>query len=342
MNSSTTPHYDSNDVPSGRRFYYFYLSIIIFDVISATTATVANSLLLLTIYKDPHRTLRRSPSTNLVINMAVADFLTGSFCAYLLVVYNGLRLFGRSANSLEKFLAVSVAIIITSLIVACCNVVAMACDRWLAVSSALNYRTIVTAKRVNALIVVFWIYAGAFTSFSFFPGIPHHIYDILYCHLHVSVPLIVLPLLYWKTFRALEEHARRRTANLGSHNDRIASRKSHGEKKTTKAFVTILGLFYLAFVPYVFAINLRTFCSVCVGTKELEIFVQIAYRMVLVNGSLDPFVYAWRVPKYRRAVSTVLSRYCIFRRRTNVIDPELTLTSLDGNLGRETTDAVVT
>ena len=339
MNTSTS-HFESNGTSSGSSLNYDRLPFMLFDFLLATTASIANSLLLLTIYKDPHRSLR-SPSTNLVINMAVADFMVGCLSGYLITAYDALFFMGKSTNTiLQNFNLVYVVIGVTSVIVGCCNVVAMACDRWLAVSAALNYRTIVTAKRVNVLIVLFWIYAAVFSSLALCPEIPFNIYELLYCHLHVSLPLFILPLVYWKTFRALGVHTRRMANLLGPGNERMNSKTVQGEKKTTKAFVIILCLFYVAFVPYVVAVNVRHFCSVCAVSKGFRVFLQIAIRFIILNCSLDPFVYAWRIPKYRRAVRTVLNRYCRFRRRNNAIDPELAGISLDGDLaGRETTNA---
>lgn len=337
MNFSTA-QFESNGTSFSSSLDYGRLALMLVDFLLASTASVANSLLLVVIYKDPHRNLR-SPSTNLVINMAVADFLTGFLSGYLITVYDGLLFMGKTPRkSLERYLLVNVVIAVASVMVGCCNVVAMACDRWLAVSRALNYRTIVTVKRVNSLIVLFWIYAVGFVSLGFYPAIPSDVYELLYCHLHVSLPLVVLPLVYWKTFRALEAHSRRMT-NLGPGNQRMNSKTVCGEKKTTKAFVIVLCLFYVSFLPYVVAVNLKNFCPVCVASKSFKAFLHIAYRFLILNCSLDPFVYAWRIPKYRRAVLTVFNRCYRFRRRNNAIDPDVTGISMGGNLGRETTNA---
>lgn len=338
MNSSTA-QFESNGTSSSFSLDYGRLALMLGDFSVAFTASVANSLLLVIIYKNPHRNLR-SPSTNLVINMAVADFLTGFLSGFLVTAYDGLLFMGRTAKSLEKYLLVNIVIAVTSIMVGCCNVVAMACDRWLAVTAALNYRSIVTARRVNSLIGLFWIYAIGFVGLGFSRAIPKDVYELLYCHLHVSLPLIVLPLLYWKTFRALEAHSRRMT-NVGPGNQRMNSKTVCAEIKTTKAFVIVLCLFYVSFLPYVVVVNLSNFCPVCVVSKGFQVFLHIAYRFLILNCSLDPFVYAWRIPKYRRAVRTVFNRCCRFRRR-NAIDPDVTSISMCGNPGLETTHAAET
>lgn len=334
--SSSTAQFESNGTSSRSGLDYGHLALMLGDFSMALTASVANSLLLVIIYKNPHRNLR-SPSTNLVINMAVADFLTGFLSGSLVTAYDGLMFMGRTAKSLEKYLLVNLVIAVTSVIVGCCNVVAMACDRWLAVTAALNYRTIVTARRVKSLIGLFWIYAIGFVALTFSRVIPMEVYQLLYCHLHVSLPLIVLPLLYWKTFRALEVHSRRMT-NLGPGDQRMNSKKVFGERKTTKAFVIVLCLFYVSFLPYVVVVNLSFFCPVCVVSKGFQVFQYIAYRFIILNCSLDPFVYAWRIPKYRRAVRTVFHGCCRFRRR-NVIDPDASNISMGENPGLTTTHA---
>ena len=296
MNSSTA-QFEPNGTNSSSGLDYGQLALMLSDFSLALTASVANSLLLVIIFKNPHRNLR-SPSTNLVINMAVADLLTGFLAGFLVTVYDGLLFMGRTAKSLERYLFMGIVIAVISIIVGCCNVVAMACDRWLAVTAALNYRSVVTAGRVNSLIVLFWIYAIGFVGLRFYRAIPKDVYELLYCHLHVSLPLIVLPLLYWKTFRALEAHSRRMT-NVGSRNQRMNCKTVSAERKTTKAFVIVLCLFYVSFLPYVVVVNLTKFCPVCVVSKGFQVFHHIAYRFLILNCSLDPFVYAWRIPKQK-------------------------------------------
>ena len=327
---------------SGTSLDYERIPLLSIDFFMATTAAVGNSMLLLTIYKDPHRSLR-SPSTKLVINMAVADFMAGSLSGYLLTAYDVTKLTNKPSyqDLAPILLRIYANIGIPSVIVSCCSVIAMAFDRWFAVGSAINYRNIVTTKRVNVLIVLFWIYALMFTSLLF-TGIPFIIFEMVFCHLHVSLPLLVLPIVYWKTFGALEAHTRR-MKNLESDSKPKNLKTAQREKKTTKAFVIVLCLFYVAFVPYVIAINLRNLCSVCAGTTALDVFLLISLRFVLLNCSFDPFVYALRIPKYRRAIRTVLNRCCCFRGQNNAINPvEATGMSLEDTRGQETTNTIQT
>ena len=336
MNSSSQDFVSNGTEPSGSSLDFDHLPHLLFDFLLATTAAVANSILLLAIHKNPHRELR-SPSTNLVINLAVADFMAGFLSGSLITAYDALLFIDKSKHILT-LLRIFIYIGMLSVTVGCCNVIAMAFDRWLAVSSALNYRNIMTARRINASIIMFWTYAALFTSLLFVQVVPFNVFELLFCHLHVSLPLLVLPIVYWKTFRALEAHSRR-MKNLEPRSERTILKTVQREKKTTKAFVIVLCLFYVAFVPYVVAINLRNLCSVCAGSEALGVFIQISLKCILLNSSLDPFVYAWRIPKYRRAVRTILNRYCCsWRQRNNTIDPaEILGTSLGENLGQVTT-----
>ena len=80
---------------------------------------------------------------------------------------------------------------------------------------------------------------------------------------------------------------------------------------------------------------------VCAVSKGFQVFLHIAYRFLILNCCLDPFVYAWRIPKYRRAVRTVFKRCYRFRRR-NAIDPDVTGISMYGTPGLQTTNATET
>ena len=340
MNFSKAQFVFNGTEPAGSSHEFQSLPIMLIGVVMTVTAGIGNFTLLLTIYKNPHRNLR-SPSTSLVINMAIADFMLGVFAGSLLTAHDAVLFIDKSKHTdrVHTLLTVVIFTGVMTITVGCCNVVAMACDRWVAVRWALNYRHVVTVRRIKVSIILFWIYAALFTSLVFVPTVPYVVFEMLFCHLHVSLPLLVLPVVYWKTFSALEAHMRR-MKDLEHGSERTNQKTAQRERNTTKAFVLVLCLFYVAFLPYVIAINLSNFCLDCASSEAIETFLQISLRFVLLNSSLDPFVYAWRIPKYRRAVRTILSRYCGFRRRGNnsVGSTDITGTTLHETLGKDITN----
>ena len=88
------------------------------------------------------------------------------------------------------------------------TIAAISFDRWLAVSSPLHYKARVTKTKIKVVLASVWIYSLIFSSLSMM-GVAVSLFVPLYSHLHVSVPLIVLPVVYWKTFHALRLHNNR-------------------------------------------------------------------------------------------------------------------------------------
>lgn len=259
MNFSNAQFVFNGTEPAGSSHEFRSLPIMLIGVVMTVTAGIGNFTLLLTIYKNPHRNLR-SASTSLVINMAIADFMLGVFAGSLLTAHDAVLFIDKSKHTdrVHTLLTVVIFTGVMSITVGCCNVVAMACDRWVAVRWALNYRHVVTARGIKVSIILFWIYAALFTSLVFVPTVPYVVFEMLFCHLHVSLPLLVLPVVYWRTFSALEAHMRR-MKDLEPGSERMSQKTAQRERNTTKAFVLVLCLFYVAFLPYVIAINLSNF-----------------------------------------------------------------------------------
>jgi len=59
----------------------FYLCFVVLDALLAFVTALGNFLLLVTIYRDPYRCLR-TPTTLLIANLGVADFLFGAFMGF--------------------------------------------------------------------------------------------------------------------------------------------------------------------------------------------------------------------------------------------------------------------
>ena len=273
MNFSNAQFVFNGTEPAGSSHEFQSLPIMLIGVVMTVTAGIGNFTLLLTIYKNPHRNLR-SPSTSLVINMAIADFMLGVFAGSLLTAHDAVLFIDKSKHTdrVHTLLTVVIFTGVMTITVGCCNVVAMACDRWVAVRWALNYRHVITVRRIKVSIILFWIYAALFTSLVFVPTVPYVVFEMLFCHLHVSLPLLVLPVVYWKTFSALEAHMRR-MKDLEHGSERTNQKTAQRERNTTKAFVLVLCLFYVAFLPYVIAINLSNFCLDCASSEAIESFL---------------------------------------------------------------------
>ena len=291
----------------------YFLSQIILSVMFATPAVLFNVVLLISIYRDPGRNqLNQSPVTFLVVNLSVCDLLIGVVPGFGSLYYD-IALFkrrGREELAGARILLTFVGVVAN--VVSSCTIAAMSLDRFFAVSSPLQYKARVTKAKVKAFIAICWVYALLFSCLSL--GVSITVFVLLYCHLHVSLPLIILPVVYWKTYSAFRSH-NNRVGNLADGRQAMDIVHRNRERKMISAFLLVLVLFYVTFMPQFIAQNMLVVQPSYLQAESFLFFLYTSNKFVLVNSSLNPFVYAWRIPKYRRAFKEVF-RGCGARNRS--------------------------
>ena len=62
-------------------------------------------------------------------------------------------------------------------------------------------------------------------------------------------------------------------------------------------------MFYISYMPQYIALHLHFFCTSCHESTTFHKIVLVLLRFWYINSAINPFVYAWRVPKYRQAFS---------------------------------------
>ena len=277
-------------------------NIILSAVISAATV-LSNVILLISIYRNPDRNqLSNAPATLLVVNLSVCDLLIGFVPGFGRIYYD-IALFNRKTREELAGTGILISFVaVLAIIVSFCTIATMTLDRLFAVSSPLQYRARVTKAKVKAFLAVCWIYALVFSCLSL--GVSRTVFVLLDCHLHVSVPLIILPVVYWKTYSALRSH-NNRVGTLTDGREAMDFVHRNRERKMISAFLLVLVLFYATFLPHFIALNMLTLQPSYSKVKSFKSFLNASDKILLVNSSLNPFIYAWRIPKYRRAFKEV-------------------------------------
>ncbi|XP_058952130.1 melanocyte-stimulating hormone receptor-like [Pocillopora verrucosa] len=287
----------------------FFISQAILSIVFATSALLSNVFLMITVCRNTNLNQRiwQTHATYFVVNLSICDLLAGLVPGYGGLFYNISILRGQTRESLVGLQSLIVAAAVMTNIVSSCTIVLMSYDRWLAVSSPLHYKARVTKAKIKAAIASTWIYSLIFSSLPFL-GVALSLFSLLYCHLHVSVPLIILPVLYWKTLRALRHH-NNQVQDVADDNGRRQIDEAHRnrERKMVSAFLLILVFFYLSFGPQFIAQNVLVFCPDAINQESFSFFLYASNKFLLVNCCLNPFIYAWRIPTYRRAFREIFS-----------------------------------
>ena len=287
----------------------FFISQAILSIVFATSALLSNFFLMITVCRNTNLNQRiwQTHATYFVVNLSICDLLAGLVPGYGGLFYNISILRGQTRESLVGLQSLIVAAAVMTNIVSSCTIVLMSYDRWLAVSSPLHYKARVTKAKIKAALASTWIYSLIFSSLPFL-GVALSLFSLLYCHLHVSVPLIILPVLYWKTLRALRQH-NNQVQDVADDNGRRQMDEAHRnrERKMVSAFLLILVFFYLSFGPQFIAQNVLVFYPDAINQGSFSFFLYASNKFLLVNCFLNPFIYAWRIPTYRRAFREIFS-----------------------------------
>jgi len=287
------------------------LGFIVFDLMIGTIITVANAFLFITIYRDPCRCLR-TPSVFLIASLSVADLLMGTV-NYLRAVgwiysYNGLG--SIFIVNISQYLIGSVSILAAGL-----TLVAMSYERYIAVIKPLQYPHKISNSRAKIGIAVIWVNA-LFMSVLPVSGLPLALFSLVYSYSHFVIPVFALTAVYIKISKTValqRQELKDVRASLT-----VANRRKQLERENRMfiAFVLVLLVFYFSFLPYFIKVHILYFCS-CRTSFAYEVYYLIANALLSVSSLLDPFMYAWRLPKFKRSF-----RLCSLQcRGRNVVVP---------------------
>ena len=276
-------------------------AVVMFIVASVTVA--GNLLLLLTIRRN-HRRLFRTPSTFLIANLGVSDLLVGLLVGYVVFV-----------RDLHRYMQLEVPDVVRVLIevfegltlfISGCTIIALSADRYIAVSDPMGYRSRVTKKRVKTFITLVWISAVLLCSLPS-TGLDKKLYSIVYLHTHGTVPILLLTTICIKIFRAMKLHRREMATLQDSPMNR--RREMARERKMSYTVYIILTLFYLTLVPAYITIHIACWYtgSNIYLTSVFRLADFFSTRFLFLNSAIDPYVYAWRIPKYRQGFIKIIS-----------------------------------
>ena len=301
MNSTTSSNGSEESVQG-----VFLLGLIIIDFVFATVIMTANSFLFVTIYRDPCRCLR-TPNVFLIANLSLADFFMG-FVSFL----RGFELTYRY-RGLGELLIVNITqyfIGAVSILAAVFTLLVMSYDRYVAVIKPFEYPLKVTNTR--AKIFIFGIWTSALV-FSVLPvsDVRRETFLLAYCYSHFVIPSFLLTTIYVKIYKTISlqrEELRNVRASLTAGSRR---QQLERENRMVMAFMMILLIFYLSFFPYFVQVQILYFCS-CRTSYAYRVYYYVANEFLSVSSMVNPFMYAWRIPKFNRSL-----RLCF--RRQNAI-----------------------
>ena len=263
-----------------------------------------NFLVCLAIIKDPFRNLK-TPFNFFLLSLAGTDLLVGAILEPVSVTFHineALQLNVNARLIHMLYFILSTASILT--------LAALAVDRYVAVSSPVKYKAMVTSRRAIVASVSIWVAA---LSFSFiYLKVGFIVYSFIFVNTAVFSTFGVLIFVHVGILKRLRERSkywRDRRAVECTESDKQENKinlvNAQKEGKAAKALKIVLLAFFASFTPACVMIYLKNFCSSC-SCLVIHWLRDLQFLFVLCNSAANPYLYAWRLPQFKRAFYKLL------------------------------------
>lgn len=277
-------------------------ALCVVSIISSLVAVTANGLVLWAIKKTPSL---HTPSSALIFVLATSDFAVGAFVQPLVVI----KLIALLTNNFPVFFISGIMfypLAVAFSFVSFVTITAISVERYLALALHLRYAEIVTVSRVITCIgpVCALLLTLTILSFWLWTKKWFEITTIGICLFLGAACTFAIPFSYYKIFAILRRHKKR------IHDETSIATRVHGlsqinVSKYRKSVLTVL---------YVVGSSILTYlpCGISavivwrLNTEFSRVMFQIFGAIILLNSSINPLVYCWKVKEIRRFVASKL------------------------------------
>ena len=179
--------------------------------------------------------------------------------------------------------------------------VALAADRFLAVHLYLRYQELVTHKRVVAVVISIWIISAIPMLLSIW--IPNAV-GIFFVSVN-SVCYLTTVFFYFKIYLAVRHHSNQihvLQAQLAKNNEGDLANAARERKAAVGTFYVYL-VFLICYLPHTCTRIIHR--SAGPSTMLLQ-FGLSTNTLILLNSSLNPLIYSWKMRHVRHAIMEIL------------------------------------
>ena len=266
------------------------------NIFLSATAFLGNTLILVALHKE---TSLHPPSKLLYRNLAITDLCVGIITEPLAVTYCtsvvnerwDICYYAERAGDYSGSILCAVSLL---------TVTAISVDRLFALLLGLRYRQVVTYRRTCITVTGFWIFSIVGTSTLFF----NRRITSWYRYIGTALCLVSTIFAYAKIFVTLRHnqiHVQSHAAQ-GQPSQAIPLNIARYRKALYSA-LWVQGTLGICYLPY----NIADFLTPQRG-MSLSIYLarNFTASMLLLNSSLNPLLYCWKIREVRQAVKETL------------------------------------
>lgn len=277
-------------------------------VLSFITATVSVLLMLITVpgnllicvavVRDPCKTLR-TPFNLFLLNISAADLVVGLGVLPLSIAYHTLEGMGLYYSALVKTLHLVFFISCTASVL---GIAALSLDRYICVSTPLKYRLRLTSSRVKKVSAAIWLISVA-CPFAYL-YVDFIIYTFVFANGTILFTLVILLFVNHKISRSLQTQ-RTQLQILSADGEQMRTSLMQRDQRVTKTFLFFLYSFVILTTPALSFSYVLNFSSTC-NCQTIHIIRDFQFVSILFPSSVNPFIYALRLPNFRKAIQRIV------------------------------------
>ena len=306
---------------------------IVINGLSFPFTAILNAFFILCILLKPN--LRRKKSNVLMGYLAVTDLVVGLIVQPVFLASVLFRLTGRcSSCDVDTARVYLLRVICGSSLV---HVTLIAWERYIAIKYALQYKLVVTTKRLLAGTIAAWLISVALVCVSFF----HITLSLLFHAIEVLISSAAIVYFYIVIYLESKRHYREIKANNPLRETNLLREKEFKAAKTT---AVIFGCLLICYGP--------SFIVIIVGKlifpfnrSNATIWACIypwLPTLLMLNSLRNPLIYGWRVKEFRDVIASIFQVFkCCSTNDTQQL--EIEIIEMDGlNADRRLTNGSIT
>ena len=281
----------------------FYSQLIFFSAansILSITAFLGNTLILVALHKESSL---HPPSKLLFRSLAATDLCVGIIVEPLLVAYFISVLNKRWNICHQAYDIVHLTGYILSA-VSLFTISAISVDRLLALKLGLRYRQVVTSKRMCLMVTLSWVVSTIGSTLY----LRNQRITLLYGYIVISLCLVTSAVSYTNIFFTLRHNQveAQSHVNEGQPNQIVSLNRARYRKTVTSALWVQVTL-VVCYLPYgiVDLLLLQRGSSPSLAAAR-----GFTVTLLLLNSTLNPILYCWKIREVRQAVKNTVNGLC--------------------------------
>ena len=279
-----------------------YIANCVFSALLCYSTVVLNSI---TIHAIRKTSSLPKPLKTLLLSLAVSDLCVGLFVQPLHITVLVMQLEPNAENNPTYKVTFRVFLAILNLLyyASFFCVLALSVDRFLAIHLHLRYKELITHKRVDAVVILIWVFGALLSVMGSFVIPSRKDRYVVFATVEVSC-LTIGALLYYKIYLAVRHHTNQiHSLQVHQEAQNLEMANAARLRKSVIGALYVYLVFLFCYLPEN-CIYFATFVSE--WNTTLNVLSHHTLSLVLLNSTLNPLIYCWKMTDIRRVVIDIL------------------------------------